>query len=192
MEFKPLSEKYRKSSEAIITYDWVDIINGLGYQTFYLATTYNTAISYILSPNVVYSNDDSVKNDATATFAFNSSALTSSRTIKGTAIFDIWAGAGGGGNWTCTGTLYYVRGGTPVSLGTFTAEATAATGGNLAKMTTIEVAETQLAIGDSLRLTITVGAGNDSSKSVWTNPAGVHVAAGSGTSSLHLPFKITE
>ncbi|KKL83318.1 hypothetical protein LCGC14_1975990, partial [marine sediment metagenome] len=53
----PLPEDYRKSPDALISFDWVDATAGTGYITYYLGKTgLNGAEKYVLSNKVFYSD----------------------------------------------------------------------------------------------------------------------------------------
>ncbi|MEK7661935.1 MAG: hypothetical protein AAB355_00315 [Patescibacteria group bacterium] len=51
-------EKFRKSPEVLPIYNYIDVVNGLGYITFYAVVTKDSSgQDEILTPNVLWSND---------------------------------------------------------------------------------------------------------------------------------------
>ena len=189
MVYTPLPVGYRKSSEPIVTYDWIDVANGIGYQTFFLSDSYNAAaITYFLTNTAVFCDLGKIVGGDTANFETN--AFVTPRVLEGDAIFDIYAGSGGGSVWSCTGTLFHVHisGAGDTSLGTFTVRTEPASGGNFKRMTTMAIAKTTLQIGDQLKLRVVMG--GDSAKSLWLDPTGLGGLA--GTSKIHFPFRIQE
>lgn len=58
MALDPKLQKFTTAQQAVITYDYVDIANGTRVEIFYLMNENTGATDdYLLSPNVIYSND---------------------------------------------------------------------------------------------------------------------------------------
>lgn len=84
----------RQGSNATASYDFRDLVSGLGYDTFYAVASDEEAlgtISYYLSPTAdIYTDTTSTtqSSQGTKTLNFDSSAFNLPRTVRGTAIIN--------------------------------------------------------------------------------------------------------
>ncbi len=97
----PLNEIYRKDSPVIATYNYSEILEGIGFQTFYLANVELTGgKDYVLVSNPIYSSDVyedcAVGASGTNDFDFDLTAFNYPKTINGTAILNATCKTGNG------------------------------------------------------------------------------------------------
>lgn len=173
---------------AIATYDYADVVSGLGYQNFY---TFQTVIDSggvetaypQLSSELIPSNYNAtlISTGGTLVTNFDTSSFNSPRTLKGRAYF------------SCTGTqtvstggrvdfkLQKVSGATVTDICSTTGTSDFTTS-NQFHIVHADLTETHLAIGDILRLVITL-----------VRTAGtltITVDGGADTATARIPFKI--
>ncbi len=107
MVFEPLPVQYRKSPDAIASFDFQDIANGTGMVEFLLSESETSAgKDYHLNANPVYSN--SIKIVDTSDLDFDLTPFSNPRTIEGVGIINIpfgLTGVGGAGTMVVTCTL---------------------------------------------------------------------------------------
>ena len=180
------------SESAIASYDYIDIINGMGTAEFYWGFIYvDTTLKGVISDHIFLSARRSLAtNSASAqTVVFNSSPFKNSRIIPKNALVTVQGmrkGAIVPGNLVVIGyTLEVVRaaGGTD---SIFTSTAVSAYVGE-SGFTQGEVMANNFTInrGDYLKMTLTYRRGGDSGQiSVGTDPTGVY------PSKISIPFKI--
>jgi hypothetical protein len=192
------------AENVLANYDHSDIADGLGYVSYFLGTTKNTAgtTSYNISKTLAYGGGIGVQSN-TATFTFNTSSFTTPRVLKGKVIFD---GAfsntqvsSGTSNCFFKVKLQLVQGAVVTDLGSEWTSDTitltfAGTSGRVFSGV-IDVTQTNIKIGDIIRAVLTLtgdkGTASHSTCTVGTDPRGVAIS-GLTTSvfTLNLPFKI--
>jgi hypothetical protein len=199
----------QQGGEAVASYSWLDLVQGVGYKTFYLLDSYeSTNIVYSISP------ESSISADIGYSQSGSNSALskdfdipiTKMLVVKGNVLinapFNITRVTGtGGGGTTISAKLYRVRGGTPTQIGS-TASKTisyADLGTSYSdhwNMFSCRIAVSSTTIfkqGDTLRLTIdTTAGGSNVQTKIYHDPTQLNVTTGitSTKALLNIPLKI--
>lgn len=95
-----ISQKYDTQSQILANYNYTDVANGTGFVTYYGAdVNVSGAVSYVLTSNVVYSDniytsttlpaDESQVSTKRATHTFDLSTFNIPQTAKGTAVINV-------------------------------------------------------------------------------------------------------
>lgn len=194
----------RIASSKIATYDYTDLVSGLGYQDFYpVVSGDDAAETYHLTTNSseVSFNADVIASGAgggSVEYNFNTSTFNQPRTVNGTAIFTGWLeGDGGTSTVTVTFVLYRVDSGSAEhQIGTTDVDIDAGIGSSGVYINVrFSCTETTIAIGETLRLSITISTDNlrgiigsdpADNAGTWIDPA----TAGSTISKISIPFRI--
>jgi len=138
------------------TYNYIDIINGLGMVEFYAGSSQEGGTEdYHLSPNVFYSNTIELRTPDT--FNFDTASFNTPRRVKGTAYvnFGHWETSSGGTSAAVI-RFYKVSGGTPTAISSeITADKPVGNGAGKMCFVAIALTETNFAIGDYLRMAFT-------------------------------------
>ena len=177
----------------LASYDWVDIANGTGVQTFYFAVTKTSAATnYILTENSnIRSALREVKNLGATNFIL--SAFNTPRTIGGTAYFnatgliDFYPG-------TVNFKITIKKNSTAIT-SQISSQAYAETDGQMVCLVPISIPEVNYAIGDVLSVEVEFGtSGNDRYFGVDpSNRDGSSITAAGGgftQTKILIPFKI--
>lgn len=175
-----IPEKYRKSSEAIATYNFTDVASGLGYETFYLFISENNAVTeYHMSNIQAYGNSATMTNTSGD---FVTGAFNLPRVLKGDVYLDIYGSSQTA--YTCSGSLYLTRDSTDTLIGTFIMDpiTDATTQPRTAKLS---VPATIIKSGDILKLHL--GVGGNAANTLIFDPSGKW--SQTATTKIHLPFK---
>ena len=193
-----LPNKYLTRPEgAIGSYNWTDIASGLGYVTFYLASSVNgvttsrhlSNIPFYGEPNskaLTASSGSPANNIDYDTTPFNLPAV-----IGGVVVFDMsgYATSGGVSNWYCDAYLYHIKkDGTSTQLAFFDTEESSSGNQYFTKSSQATIATTKLKRGDYLRLRISLSF-DSTAGYLYTDPT-LEITTALGTSMLHIPFRI--
>lgn len=178
MPLDPDLQEFTTASQAVASYDYTDIINGLGYEIMQgYASINDTTVSYGLSPNTIYATPASTGTSEFQNTSFqeklnidfDTSVFNIPRTAKGTAFMNIAygstaTGTGGGDCLTyCIVKLYHYNGTTETLIataqqtGTHTETATGETSDSVSTLQ-FDISETLFAEGDLLRVNVEVWA----------------------------------
>jgi len=184
--------KFTTASPAIATFSYVDLINGLGYETFYSTVSEdNAATSYLLVPITDRSAEKTVPSTGAGTeYNFDSSVFNEPRTVKGTAYLSVETHIAAG-TLTLAVILYKVTAASAEVALSSTITETGDNATNTINFITLPLTETLIQSGEKLRLSITATSSGGTDGIVGTDPAGR--ASGSltdCTNKLSVPFKI--
>lgn len=159
--------------QAIASYDIQDILNGLGYEQFYLcAFTDSSATTYAMIANTIYGDPKIISGtqDTTQTFTFDSSIFNTPRTVKGTLYCDFslmvdHASGQNAGTGYVVVTLYHYDGSTETSLGTAQTDTVSlgSSGGAREKALKFALTEKTFAVGDRIRVKVQVNSSGGTS-----------------------------
>ncbi len=185
----PLNKPFQHQPSVLASYDWTDIVNGLGYSRFYLIK--QAGGTYKLNDNASFSNIGQVANNAV--YTFNSSVFNGPRTIRGTAfleVAEVILAKSPVAALSVVGVLKLVSG-TTKTLCTFpTMNQTGATATNnyYLNISSADISIINVKQGDYLQLEITLG-GSDGYGQMHIDPAMLNALA-LGTTKLSVPFRI--
>lgn len=155
------------AESTLATYNFTDVANGLGYQSFY--SFLNSAGTFGLTDNSsIYSQVSNSTISANGTFNndFVTSTFNTPRRIMGTLIANIplQKTAGNSTNATTTITVYIVSGGVSTQIGTGSATslttAAAYTIDSMWQCISVALTTTNFKIGDYIKVNVTITAGN--------------------------------
>lgn len=84
-----VQKKFRKTPAQIVSYDYVDVVTGSGYQIYYLNRTHTSgATGWILTPNSLPADETNTWNLTTdGSQTFTTSEFNSPRILKGKIYF---------------------------------------------------------------------------------------------------------
>lgn len=174
-----LSQKYRKSPEHIVSYDYTDVITGLGYQIYYLNRTHTSgADGWYLTPNSLPADEaTSWKKDTDGAVDFYTSEFNSPRILKGTVYLAVYQAA----NAKVTDIVLYKYDGTTSTqiAGSVESRTNPTNNYSIIKITLDK--DTLIKKGEQLRLHIDGTAGADIE---------IGSTAGNFSAQIHFPFKI--
>jgi hypothetical protein len=177
-------KSFIKTGEPILAnYNWQDAADGLGYVEFQLVKLFeNDVVKYSLSSNPIqssYLGDGGdhegyriiVTTGDPLVAAFTTTPFHYTRVIGGTALFTASAKfvntSGNDRTWTLSGNLKLVSGVTETSLGTFTAsKKTSSDLGVFVLSSFIDINDTIVKVGDSLKFELTLNNPGASSSNV--------------------------
>lgn len=142
-----------QGQRAVANYDYVDIANGLGYNTFYINPT--LGLNGKDFPNNAEPDTDPIATFASGDNNFDTSPLNSPRVVKGNAVVVVRT-AGYTGR-TIAFRVYLVRGGTETAISASVNGTVAAT--NYTNVASITLTQTTFKKGDILRLKVTTSGG---------------------------------
>ena len=170
MALDPSLTEFTTASQAIASYDYTDIADGLGYQIYYAFPLEKNG-TYFLSPTFMENEGilPLVETD------YDLSPFNIAQTVKGTAYLETYTPTGAGAA-VITARLYRVRGVTETAVSSAITSISQAEFGHI--ILEIPLTETDFAAGDFLRLTLT-NAKNVQITSDSTNPC-----------KLHIPFRL--
>ena len=201
MPLDPSLQEFSTSTPSIISYNWTDFIQNVGYLKFYASSYKNdTTMGYVLSDNVLPTSTNFTKVSDLTSLDFSITFLQP-QTIKGDAILQYhWYADSNGNNTTVTCTASIRKNSTEIA--TQDAQDLSTTSVNArTEINKITIPETDFAIGDvlTLRFVMDEGAGSGDGY-LLHNPADADFtlttgywsgAAGQPTScKLYLPFKL--
>lgn len=176
---------------SIVSYNWSDTLNGLGYITFYPTITDNSTAENILSPEIIQ-GEAYISASGTVDTTFSSSTFNTPKTIKGDAYISGALYQNSGANTTITATFYKYSGGQSAISSAIATETWVAGGNrNLYFNFRIPLTETHFKIGDYLQLKLSVtSTGNLGVVAVSPNASGYFSGVADTTMYLSVPFKV--
>lgn len=200
------------TESAIASYSYTDVLNGLGYQHFYLGGFEdNGGITYKVIDTAIYGDPLVISGtkDSTDTFTFYSNVFNAPRTIYGTCYYDYsimndFAGGQNPGTAYITLTFYHYDGTTSTSLGSCQGKASI---GNTAPYKNemaneLDLTQKRFNIGDQIKITVALTSSGGSAATsigrVAIDPAGRTTYDGTSvdfddihsTFNIYVPFKL--
>ena len=168
-----LPQPFTTASQAVASYDYTDIANGLGYSAFYATRqVYSTGSEYVLIPQVLsFGGSPGYVNAAEgANLDYDSAPFSLPQTVRGTALI--------------SGTFYRLNAGTQPTFRLYHYDGTTETpitdlitceavGTNVTKQILMNMpitTEKVFAVGDVIRMTATISGG---SSAYGIDPTGV-------------------
>jgi hypothetical protein len=187
--------KFKTASPAQVNYDFVDIANGTGYETYYLIESEDSGgKDYHLTPQTDYSNSVMISITSGASpsdIDYDLSPFVFPRTINGTALISL--SIRGSNNITPTYAVYLYRwdGTTETQLGTAQLT-TAALTGNIMLYFRIDIDNEIIPAGQQLRCRVVLTNATGTAAQYGIDPAGRTDAGLDITtqSKIHIPYKL--
>jgi len=182
-----LQTKYISKQDAIASYDYVEISEGIGYITFYGLVTANVSTTYFnLTRNVIASNGLKTVRylGSNQTNNLDTGAFNTPKTVSGTLIFSGEIRETSGNHMALTVTAQKWDGTTATNISS-AVDSTASTGTAYGVCMPIPLTETVFKKGEILRIVVTT-----------TNAAGTYLdcdptgANGSAPLKVLVPFKL--
>lgn len=193
MALDPALTELTTASPVLSSFDWSDISNGTGYETYYLIESEDsTGKDYHLTTQTDYSNNVRLTVSAsTQDHDYDLSPFVIPRTINGTVLMSFPVDGNGGARPVLTAELYKWDGSTETQLGstvTFSPNLT------VAKMLYMEmpIVNELIAAGQTLRLRVSWSIAAASSCSLGIDPANRAFSPLdiTTTSKIHVPYKL--
>lgn len=177
-------------SPSIATYDWVDIADGTGIRTFYIAQAKDTSgTKYLLLQTTEKAAIVVLSGTTAYDYDFDLTSFNKPQTVKGTVTYSLPFYKASSGDSTIGATLYKYDGTTETALHTEVA-VTYTSAGVYTTLMKAALTQTNFAIGDTLRVRLNIGAASGSDL-FGTDPA--DRVSGSLTTTqakVLVPFKI--
>ena len=174
--------------QAIATFDFVDIANGLGFETFWLVAGRDSVSTKFILTNLNLTSEDISIDTSTATeatFTFNTSVFNLPRTVKGTALPEIILQAlvGGGVSHSFSVKLQVVHvGGSTTDISAEITSATIAlpTATNRTFLIEVPLTETRIKRGEKIRALVKITEDDGTTISLRINGS---------ESNINIPFR---
>ena len=153
----PIPRIYRKTAEAIASYNWTDIAEGTGVVTLYgTQTKISGSTTYKLVQDALPSTIAAYKGDDT-TLTFDLTAFNTPKTVKGTAMFSVGVGGDTGVDNHVSVQIFHVRGATATAISSDLATSShdfGASSGEYLVLIPIPLTQTNFKEGDILRMVV--------------------------------------
>jgi hypothetical protein len=178
-----LQDKYVSASPALANYDYVDVINGLGYIEFYLTKSGTDAGAvYLLTPYALPPDGNVYWGDGGTTYTFIAAVFNTPRVVKGTAYLSGYLEKITGNPALVNIIVQKVSGSTTTNLNS--AIQTTGFTASSQLLTPITLTETAFKAGDYIQITLQV---YGTSARFYIDPIST---AGNIPAKLLIPFKI--
>ena len=193
----PELTEFTTVSQKIVSYDYLDIANGLGFQNFYLFQSEDTAsgVGYGLTTDTSLRAMPDSLLQTSAEFNFDSSVFNETRTVKGTAYANIVGGTNNAAQSSITLILYKVTAADAEVALSSSFGMTHARSGTITYLIQMPLTETLIKKGEKLRLSLTTVDNVPGATGIGTDPSsqGFGIDGGeeySSNSKIAVPFKI--
>ena len=193
----PELTEFTTASQKIVSYDYVDIANGLGFQNFYLFQSEDTAsgVGYGLTTDTSLKAMPNRLLGTSTEFNFDSSVFNETRTVKGTAYANLVGGTNNSSQSSINLILYKVTVADAEVALSSSFGMTHAKNGPITYLIQMPLTETLIKKGEKLRLSLTTVDNSPGATGIGTDPSsqGFSIDASEGYSSdskIAVPFKI--
>ena len=187
-----LPEPFTTASPSLVNYDFTDIANGTGYETYYLIVAEdNTGKTYHLTPHKDYSAAAILSViSSTEDHDYDLSPFTIPRTINGDVTVSL-AAHGGAATYTAVVEIYRYDGTTETKLGDTVTFAKLMTGAGDMWYFRIPIANEIIPAGQQLRARVSYGIAGATAGGLGVDPAGrTNASFITTTSKISVPYKL--